>query len=58
MKPSPTWFKIQMRPHEIERIKRLAAGRGRDMSTYVRWLLDKDEKEQTENGPKQQGLFN
>lgn len=57
MNTSRTWFKIQMRPHEIDRIKRLAKGRGRDMSAYIRWLLDRDERDQQKNGPKQESLF-
>ncbi|MCG3208369.1 MAG: hypothetical protein FOGNACKC_01973 [Anaerolineae bacterium] len=57
MKVPPVWFKIQSSHEEIRRIKRLAEGRGRDMSTYIRWLLERDEQEQSETGPKQQSLF-
>lgn len=57
MELQTVWFKIKSSHEEIRRIKKLAAGRGRDMSSYIRWLIQKDEQEQGETGPKQQELF-
>jgi len=57
MERQDVWFKIKSSHEEIRRIKKLAAGRGRDMSQYVRWLIQKDEREQAESTPKQGALF-
>ncbi|MBE7553129.1 MAG: hypothetical protein HS126_18810 [Anaerolineales bacterium] len=49
------WFKFRSSPEEIRHIGKLAKRRGMDMSAYVRWLIDQDEKTQAAL-PKQAGF--